>query len=51
MVYHAVVADHPLSEGENWSSEDLSEQYVHVSSNKPVSALALLGFRLNFSDF
>jgi len=50
-IYHEVVTDFPLDDGGYWETEDLSEQYVHISSNKPVSALALLGFRLNFSDF
>ena len=40
MVYHEVVTDYALSEGENWSSEDLSDKYVHVASNKPISALS-----------
>ena len=39
-VYHEVVTDFPLDKGENWSSEDLSEQYVHITANKPVSALS-----------
>jgi len=39
-VYHDVVTDFPLDKGENWSSEDLDEKYVHVTSNKPVSALS-----------
>jgi len=40
VVYHDVVTDFPLDKGENWSSEDLDEKYVHVTSNKPVSALS-----------
>jgi hypothetical protein len=40
MVYHEVVTDFPLDKGQNWSSEDLSGEYVHVASNKPVSALS-----------
>lgn len=39
-IYHEVVTDFPLDKGQNWSSEDLSSEYVHVSSNKPVSALS-----------
>ena len=39
-IYHEVVTDFALDKGENWSSEDLSGEYVHVTSNKPVSALS-----------
>jgi len=39
-IYQEVVTDFPLDKGENWSSEDLPEKYVHVASNKPVSALS-----------
>jgi len=39
-VYHAVVTDLSLDDGEYWQSEDLSGQYIHVTANKPVSALS-----------
>jgi len=38
--YQAVVTNHPLDAGEYWQSEDLSDKYVHVTANKPVSALS-----------
>ena len=38
--YTSVVTDHPLDKGEHWKSENLSGEYVHVVSNKPVSALS-----------
>jgi len=39
-IYHDVVADFPLDKGGYWESEDLSEQYIHVTANMPVSALS-----------
>ena len=38
--YTSVVTDHPLDKGGHWKSENLSSEYVHVTSNKPVSALS-----------
>ncbi len=38
-IYHEVIADLPLDDGGYWD-EDLSHKYVHVTSNKPVSALS-----------
>jgi len=40
MVYHEVVTNHPLDAGGHWKSEELSGKYVHVTANKPVSALS-----------
>jgi hypothetical protein len=37
--YTSVVTNHPLDAGEHWESEDFSNEYIHVSSNKPASAL------------
>ena len=39
-IYHEVIANVPLDEGGYWETEDLSNKYVHVASNKPVSALS-----------
>ncbi len=39
MVYHEVITDFPLDDGGYWD-EDLSDKYIHVASNKPVSALS-----------
>ena len=39
-IYHDVVTDFPLYDGGYWESEDLSEQYIHVTANMPVSALS-----------
>jgi len=38
--YTEVVTNHPLDAGEHWQSQDFSNEYIHVSSNKPVSALS-----------
>ena len=38
--YQIVDANVPMDKGEHWESEDLSGQYVHVTSNKPVSTLS-----------
>ncbi len=39
-VYRDVIADLPLDDAGYWETEDLSDKYVHVASNKPVSALS-----------
>ena len=39
-VYREVVTNHPLDKGGHWKSENLSGKYIHVASNKPVSALS-----------
>jgi len=39
-IYSKVVKDHLLNAADYWESEELSGQYVHVTANKPVSALS-----------
>jgi len=39
-IYHEVVKDHLLNSADYWQTEDLSGEYVHVTANKPVSALS-----------
>ena len=38
--YQVVVTNFALDKGGQWKSENLSGEYVHVTSNKPVSALS-----------
>ena len=39
-IYHEVVKDHLLNSADYWQTEDLSGEYVHLTANKPVSALS-----------
>jgi len=38
--YTAVVTNHTLDAGDYWQSQNFSNEYIHVSANKPVSALS-----------